>query len=73
MMEYFQLKALYVCKHPFHRKKYAPSLMKEKSPVAKINLRGSLDNKDFVSTVGKILGMILPKEPCSISTKEKIT
>ena len=47
--------------------------MKEKSPVAKINLRGNLENKDFVSTAGKILGMILPKEPCSISTKEKIT
>ncbi len=47
--------------------------MKEKSPVAKINLRGNLENKDFVSSVGKILGMILPKEPCSISAKEKIT
>ena len=47
--------------------------MKEKSPVTKINLRGNLENKDFVSTVGKILGMILPKEPCSISAKEKIT
>ena len=47
--------------------------MKEKSPVAKINLRGNLENKDFVSTAGKILGMIIPKEPCSISTKEKIT
>jgi len=47
--------------------------MKEKSPVAKINLRGNLENKDFVSTVGKMLGIILPKEPCSISAKEKIT
>ena len=47
--------------------------MKEKSPVGKINLRGNLENKDFVSTAGKILGMILPKEPSSISTKEKIT
>ena len=47
--------------------------MKEKSPVPKINLRGNLENKDFVSSVGKILGMILPKEPCSISAKEKIT
>ena len=47
--------------------------MKEKSPVAKINLRGNLENKDFVSKAGKILGMILPKEPSSISTKEKIT
>ena len=47
--------------------------MKEKTPVAKINLRGNLENKDFVSRVGKILGMILPKETCSTSTKEKIT
>ena len=47
--------------------------MKEKTPVAKINLRGDLGNKDFVAKVGKILGMILPKESCSTSTKEKIT
>ena len=47
--------------------------MKEKTPVAKINLRGNLENKEFVSKVGKILGMILPKESCSTSTKEKIT
>ena len=47
--------------------------MKEKTPVAKINLRGSLENKDFASRVGKILGMILPKEACSTSTKEQIT
>ena len=47
--------------------------MKEKTPVGKINLRGNLENKDFASTVGKILGMILPKEACSTSTKEEIT
>ena len=47
--------------------------MKEKTPVTKINLRGNLENKDFASNVGKILGMILPKEACSISAKEKIT
>ena len=47
--------------------------MKEKTPVAKINLRGDLENKDFASKAGKILGMILPKEPCSTSTKEQIT
>tara|TARA_B100000029_G_scaffold8546_1_gene9083 strand:- start:5236 stop:5805 length:570 start_codon:yes stop_codon:yes gene_type:complete len=47
--------------------------MKEKTPVAKINLRGDIENKDFTSKVGKLLGMILPKEPCSTSTKEKIT
>ena len=47
--------------------------MKEKTPVAKINLRGDLENKDFASKVGKLLGMILPKDSCSTSTKEKIT
>ncbi len=47
--------------------------MREKTPVAKINLRGNLENKEFVSKVGKILGMILPNEPCSTSNKEKIT
>ena len=47
--------------------------MKEKTPVGKINLRGNLENKDFASAAGKILGMILPKEPCGTSTKEKIT
>ena len=47
--------------------------MKEKAPVAKINLRGDLENKDFISKAGKILGMILPKESCSTSAKEQIT
>ena len=47
--------------------------MKEKTPVAKINLRGNLENKEFSSKVGKILGMILPNEACSTSNKEKIT
>ncbi len=47
--------------------------MKEKTPVGKINLRGDLKVKEFTSTTGKILGMILPKESCSTSTKEKIT
>ena len=47
--------------------------MKEKTPVAKINLRGNLENKEFVSKVGKILGMMLPNETCSTSNKEKIT
>ena len=47
--------------------------MKEKTSVAKINLRGNLENKEFTSKVGKILGMILPNEACSTSSKEKIT
>jgi len=47
--------------------------MKEKTPIVKINLRGNLENKEFVSKVGKILEMILPNEACSTSSKEKIT
>ena len=47
--------------------------MKEKTPIAKINLRGNLENKEFTSKIGKILGMILPKEACSTPSKEKIT
>ena len=47
--------------------------MSEKTPIKKINLRGDSENKDFISKVGKILGMILPKEPCTTSAKEEIT
>ena len=47
--------------------------MKEKTPVTKINLRGNLENKDFTIKIEKILGMVLPKEACSTSNKEKIT
>ena len=47
--------------------------MKEKTPVIKINLRGNLENKDFASKTGAILGMSLPKKSCSTSSKEKIT
>ena len=47
--------------------------MKEKTPVAKINLRGNLENKEFLNKIEKILGMILPKEACSTSSREKIT
>jgi len=47
--------------------------MKEKTPITKINLRGNLENKDFASKIEKILGMVLPKESCRTSNKEKIT
>jgi sarcosine oxidase subunit gamma len=47
--------------------------MKEKTPVAKINLRGNLETKEFPSKIGKILGTILPKESCSTSSNENIT
>ena len=47
--------------------------MKEKTPVTKINLRGNLENKDFARKIEKILGMVLPKDACNTSNKEKIT
>ena len=47
--------------------------MKEKSPVAKINLRGNLQNKEFANKVDKILGIILSEDACNISKKEKIS
>ena len=47
--------------------------MEEKTPIAKINLRGNLENKEFINKVEKILGMILPNKACGTSSKEKIT
>jgi len=47
--------------------------MEEKTPIAKINLRGNLKNKEFTINVEKILEMSLPKEAGNTSVKEKIT
>ena len=47
--------------------------MKEKTLVPKINLRGNVNNKDFTSKVGKILGIILPVEVGKIAIKEEIS
>ena len=47
--------------------------MEEKTPILKINLRGDPNNKNFSSTVGKILGIILPVEVGSITVKEEIS
>ena len=44
-------------------------LMEEKTPILKLNLRGKVNNKDFTSNVGKILGVILPVEVGSIVSK----
>ena len=48
-------------------------LMEEKTPVLKLNLRGKVNNKDFTSNVGKILGVILPVEVGSIISKGHIS
>jgi sarcosine oxidase, subunit gamma len=47
--------------------------IKEKAPISKINLRGDINNKDFVSRVGKILDLILPSEVGSIVVKKDIS
>jgi len=47
--------------------------MEEKTPIVKINLRGNPNNKDFVNTVGKILGIMLPVEVGAIAAKEDIS
>jgi len=47
--------------------------IEEKNPVTKINLRGNINNKDFISKVGKILGIILPVEVGDIAIKEEIS
>ena len=44
-------------------------LMEEKTPILKLNLRGKINNNDFISNVGKILGVILPVQVGSIVTK----
>ena len=44
-------------------------LMEEKTPILKLNLRGKINNKNFISSVGKILGVILPVEVGSIVSK----
>ena len=44
-------------------------LMEEKTPILKLNLRGKINNKDFTSNVGKILGVILPVEVGTIVSK----
>ena len=45
----------------------------EKTPILKLNIRGKANNKDFTSTIGKILGIILPLEVGSIVSKENIS
>ena len=47
--------------------------MKEKSPIIKLNLRGNPANKDFVSSIGKILGIILPLEVGNVVNNESIS
>ena len=47
--------------------------MFEKTQIAKINLRGNPNNKDFTGKVDKILGIIIPIEVGSVVFKEEIS
>ena len=52
-------------------KKYSGLSIKEISPVMKLNLRGK--SRDFLSTIGKNINMILPIEANTSSSSDKCT
>ena len=52
-------------------KNYADLVIKETGPIMKLNLRGK--KREFLSTVGKNLNMILPIEANTSSSSEKLT
>ena len=47
--------------------------LEEKTPIFKLNIRGKANNKNFTSSIGKILGIILPTQVGSIISKEYIS
>tara|TARA_B100000767_G_scaffold202665_1_gene189563 strand:- start:42 stop:605 length:564 start_codon:yes stop_codon:yes gene_type:complete len=50
---------------------YSGLIIKEISPIMKLNLRGK--NRDFLSTIGKNINMILPMEANTSSSSDKYT
>ena len=52
-------------------KNYADLVIKEIGPIMKLNLRGK--KREFLSTVGKTLNIILPTEANTSSSSEKLT
>ena len=50
---------------------YTDLNIKEVAPIMKLNLRGN--KREFFSTVGKTLNIILPTEPNTSSSSEKLT
>jgi len=52
-------------------KNYSDLVINEIGPIMKLNLRGK--KKEFLSTVGKILNIILPTEANTSSSSEKLT
>ena len=53
------------------QKKYSGLIVKEISPIMKLNLRGK--NREFLSTIGKNINMILPLEANTSSSSDKYT
>ena len=52
-------------------KSYSGVTIKEVSPIMKLNLRGK--NRDFLSTIGKNINMILPMESNTSSSSDRYT
>ena len=52
-------------------KNYTDLIIKEVAPIIKLNLRGN--KREFFSTVGKTLNIILPTESNTSSSSEKLT
>ena len=59
--------------HPSIKKgrSYSSLTVKEVSPIMKLNLRGK--SKEFLSTIGKNINMILPMEANTFSTNDNYT
>ena len=53
------------------KKNYPDLTVREISPIMKLNLRGK--NRDFLTTVGKNINMILPMEANTSSTSDNFT
>ena len=53
------------------KKTYSGLSIKEISPIMKLNLRGK--SRDFLSTIGKNINMILPIEANTSSSSDKYT
>ena len=53
-------------------KNYNDFNFQELSNIPKINLRGNITNKDFITNVGKILNTLLPTEPNTSNSNNKL-
>ena len=53
-----------------NEKKYSGLTVKEISPIMKLNIRGK--NRDFLTTIGKNINMILPIEANTSTTSDTL-